>query len=107
MKVLLDEMLPISVRQLLPEHQVMSAAYVGLAGVTNGEMISRAVSDDFDVIVSLDRGIPHQQNLDRYAVGFVLIPHNDIERIRAYAGALSEAVATITPGRVVRIADQS
>lgn len=107
MKVLLDEMLPIGVRQLLPEHQVMSAAYVGLAGVTNGEMISRAVSDGFDVIVSLDRGIPHQQNLDRYAVGFVLIPHNDIERIRAYAGALSEAVATITPGRVVRIADQS
>lgn len=105
MKVLLDEMLPIGVRQLLPEHQVMTAAYVGLAGVSNGEMISRAISDGFDVIVSLDRGIPHQQNLGRYAVGFVLIPHNDIERIRAYAEVLSEAVATITPGRVVRIAD--
>jgi len=105
-KVLLDEMLPIGVRQLLPEYQVMTAAYVGLAGVSNGEMISRAISDGFDVIVSLDRGIPHQQNLDRYAVGFVLIPHNDIERIRAYAEALSEAVATISPVRVVRIADQ-
>ena len=106
MKVLLDEMLPISVRQLLPDHQVMTAAYVGLAGVSNGEMISRAISDGFDVIVSLDRGIPHQQNLDRHAVGFVFIPHNDIDRIRAYADALAEAVATITPGRVVRITDQ-
>ena len=53
MKVLLDEMLPIGVRQLLPEHEVMTAAYVGLAGVSNGEMISRAVSEGFDVIVSL------------------------------------------------------
>ena len=66
MKVLLDEMLPISVRQLLPDHQVMTAAYVGLAGVSNG----------------------------------------DIDRIRAYADELSETVATITPGRVVRITDQ-
>ena len=106
MKVLLDEMLPNGVRQLLPDHQVMTAAYVGLAGVSNGEMISRAVSEGFDVIVSLDRGIPHQQNLDRYAIGFVLIPHNDVERIRPYADALADAVATSTPGHVVRIADQ-
>lgn len=65
MNVLLDEMLPIGVRVLLPEHQVVTAAYAGLAGVPNGEMISRAVEDGFDVIVSLDRGIPHQQNLDQ------------------------------------------
>ncbi len=63
MKVLLDEMLPNGVRQLLPDHQVMTAAYVGLAGVSNGEMISRAVSEGFDVIVSLDRGIRTSRTL--------------------------------------------
>jgi hypothetical protein len=72
-KVLLDEMLPIGVRDFLPQHNVVTAAHAGLAGVSNGEMIRRAVEEGFEVIVSLDRGIPHQQNLDRYGIGFVLI----------------------------------
>jgi hypothetical protein len=39
-KVLLDEMLPIGARELLPGHDVSTAAYAGLAGVPNGELIS-------------------------------------------------------------------
>ena len=66
MKVLLDEMLPIGVRQFLPQHDVVTAAFAGLAGISNGEMIRRAIDGGFDVIVSLDLGIPHQQNLDRH-----------------------------------------
>ena len=103
MKVLLDEMLPIGVRQLLPGHEVVTAAYAGLAGVSNGEMISQAMSKGFDVIVSLDRGIPNQQNLDRYGIGFILIRHNDTDLIRDYAGELLDAIANMTPGLVVRI----
>ncbi len=103
MKVLLDEMLPIGVRQFLPDHQVLTAAYAGLAGISNGEMISRAIDEGFDVIVSLDRGIPHQQHLDQYPIGFVLIPHNDVDLIRPYADDLADAVATIASGRARRI----
>lgn len=65
MKVLLDEMLPIGVRELLPSHDVSTAAYAGLAGLPNGELIDRAVAAGFDVLVSLDRGILYQQNLTR------------------------------------------
>ena len=88
MKVLLDEMLPIGVRELLPSHEVYSAAYAGFAGISNGEMIRRAIGAGFDVIVTLDRGIPRQQNLERSGIGFVLIPHNDLDRIRPYADEL-------------------
>jgi len=64
-KVLLDEMLPISVREFLPSHEVYSAAHAGFSGISNGEMIRRAIEAGFDIIVTLDRGIPHQQNLER------------------------------------------
>lgn len=84
MKVLLDEMLPIGVRELLPEHDVSTAAYAGLAGISNGEMIRRAIAAGFQVIVTLDRGIPYQQNLAREPIGFVLISDNDIDLIRPY-----------------------
>ena len=44
MKVILDEMLPIGLRELLPAHDVVTAAYAGLAGIPNGELISRAIA---------------------------------------------------------------
>lgn len=107
MKVLLDEMLPVGVRELLPSHDVYTAAYVGLAGVSNGELIRRAIDAGFEVVVSLDRGIPHQQNLDQAGIGFVLLPHNDIDRIRSYAANLSEAIEEASRGTVVRVGARS
>lgn len=50
MRVLLDEMLSIGVREFLPSHEVYSAAYAGLAGISNGEMIRRAIDAGFDVL---------------------------------------------------------
>lgn len=104
MKVLLDEMLPIDVRELLPGHDVSTAAYAELAGVPNGELIRRAVAAGFDVIVSLDRGIPQQQNLPRQGIALVLIPNNDVDLIRPYADRLSMAIDAATPGSAVRVA---
>ena len=103
MKVLLDEMLPIGVREFLPSHEVESASHAGLAGISNGEMIRRAIDAGFDVIVTLDRGISHQQNLAQSGVAFVLIPHNDVDRIRRYADDLRRAVDGAAAGLVVRV----
>ncbi len=103
MRVLLDEMLPIGVSELLVGHDVATAAYVGLAGIPNGEMISRAVSAGFDVIVTLDRGIPHQQNLVHHEIGFVLIPDNDVDLIRLYVARLQSAIDEAGSGVVIRI----
>jgi hypothetical protein len=102
-KVLLDEMLPIDVREFLPGHDVYTAGYAGLAGIPNGTMIRRAIDAGFAVIVSLDRGIPHQQDLERLDVGFVLIPHNDIDLIRPYGDKLRAAVDDSSAGRVIRV----
>lgn len=86
-------MLPVGVRDLLPGHDVVTAAYSGLAGISNGDMIVGAIGAGFEVIVTLDRGIPHQQQLARYPTGFVLIDDNDVALIRPYAERLSVAIA--------------
>ncbi len=39
MKVLLDEMLPVGVADLLADHQVTTAKAADYAGLTNGELI--------------------------------------------------------------------
>ncbi len=107
MRVLLDEMLPIGLRDFLPEQDVATAAYVGLAGISNGEMLRRAAGAGFSVIITLDRGIPHQQDLNQYGIGLVLVPHNDLDRIRPYVDALRDAVDRVAPGSVVHVRAQA
>jgi hypothetical protein len=102
-KILLDKMLPIGLSELLAGHEVVTAAYAGFAGLPNGELIRRAVSEGFDVIVTLDRGIPHQQNLAQREVGFVLIPDNDVDLIRPYADQVRAAIEEVRPGTIVRV----
>lgn len=103
MRILLDEMLPIGLQDLLPEHDVATAAYAGLAGISNGEMLRGAIESDFAVVITLDRGIPHQQDLNQHGIGLVLIPHNDVDRIRPYVDALRDAVTRAVPGAVIRV----
>jgi predicted nuclease of predicted toxin-antitoxin system len=63
MRVLLDEHLPHRLRRLLgPAIEVVTIAHLGWKGTRNGALI-RAAEDDFDVFVTMDQGIPHQQNL--------------------------------------------
>lgn len=51
----------------------------GLSGYTNGRLLRR-IEGDFDVFVTIDKSIQHQQNLAAHDVSFVLlrVPSNDI-----------------------------
>ncbi len=62
MRVLLDECLPERLTRELPGHQVWTAREAGLAGKKNGELLDLAAAQ-FDVLVTLDRSMPSQQNI--------------------------------------------
>jgi hypothetical protein len=91
-KVLLDEMLPIGVRDLLPEHEVVTASYAGLSGISNGAMIDGAVTADFEVIVTLDRGIPHHQNLGHRRAHIEIKPTDDTRSRRLNVYGMSSSM---------------
>lgn len=63
MRILLDENLDWRLRRSLPGHDVESVPLIGWAGMKNGKLLSRAIEAGFEVFVTMDRGIPHQQNL--------------------------------------------
>ncbi len=63
MHVLLDEMLDRCLKRLLAEeHEVLTVRDRGWGAKTNGELLELA-QQEFDVLVTADRGIPDQQNL--------------------------------------------
>ena len=63
MKVLFDHGTPAPLRRHLGEHTVDRSAEKEWELLENGELISRAEEDGYEVIVTTDQNMRHQQNL--------------------------------------------
>lgn len=103
MKVLLDEMLPAAVAELLPEEDVTTARAAGYGGLSNGELIRRATDDGFDVLLTADRNLPAQQNIEASGLGLVLIRGSRMIDILPQTAQLKAALGRVTKGAVIRI----
>src|SRR4051812_10381901 len=66
----------------------------GLAGKRNGELLTLAEAAGFDVLLTVDKGLPHQQNLsDRVISLLVVRAHsNEIEDLLPHVPACLEAL---------------
>ncbi len=64
MRLLLDECLPVELAAHLPGHEVQTARQMGWLGIKNGRLLKLiAESGQFDAFVTVDRNLPHQQNV--------------------------------------------
>ena len=100
MRVLLDECVPRALRGELPGYEVKTIAEAGWAGVKNGELLRRAVEADFQVFVTMDKGIPHQQNLRVFTIAIVrLAAHtNRLADTRPLMPLLLKSLNAVQPG---------
>jgi len=106
MKALLDENMPKAlVRLLAPEIEARTVQQEGWAGRKNGSLLTVA-SASFDMLLTTDRGIPHQQNLSRYDIGIVLLEvrSNRIEDVAPLVPALKAHLGSVSPGVLLRVA---
>jgi hypothetical protein len=71
LKVLLDENIPHDLRQYLRHHETFTAVYLGWAGLKNGQLLAAAEREGFDVMVTGDLSLTHQQNLVGRRIGIV------------------------------------
>jgi predicted nuclease of predicted toxin-antitoxin system len=105
MRVLLDECLPERLQSELPDHQVRTAREAGLAGKKNGLLIELA-SAQFDVLVTVDRGLPDQQSTHTGStLGIIVIEtrSNSFDSLVPSLPQLRQAIAVVTPGQVLRV----
>lgn len=73
MRLLLDENLDWRLRRDLPGHQVESVPLIGWAGIENGELLAKAVDARFDVLVTMDSNMAHQQNIANYPIAVIAL----------------------------------
>ena len=105
MKVLLDENLPHELRGELSGHDIFTVQYLGWSGLKNGILLAQAAASGFDVLVTMDSGVPYQQNLAALPVAVIVLSavSNDIDDLRPLIPNLLEALKSLTPRTAVRI----
>ena len=104
MRLLLDECVPKRLRRELHGHEVRTVREAGWAGLKNGALL-RAADGLFEVLLTVDQGVQHQQNLLGFRIGVVIIvaPSNDIDDLRPLLPGVVEALGQIQPGQVIRV----
>lgn len=100
-RVLLDENLPHRLRLLLPNHNVITVAFQGWVGISNGDLISAAEQAGFDVMVTADQGISYQQNLAGRRLALVVLSTNRRSLVIEHAERIETAIAEIEAGGFV------
>jgi predicted nuclease of predicted toxin-antitoxin system len=105
MKILIDECLPRKFKESLPIHDCKTVPEAGLAGKENGELLSIAENQGFDVFLMIDAGVEYQQNLTgrRIAVLVIRARSNRLSDLLPRAEECVAALRTIKPGQIVRI----
>ena len=90
MRLLLDENLDWRLRRDLLDHQVESVPLIGWAGIENGELLRKAVEAGFDVLVTMDSNMVHQQNMAKYPIAVIALraPSNRLVDTRPLMPAL-------------------
>jgi hypothetical protein len=82
---------------------------MGWAGKKNGALLDLAISEQFDVLITADKNIEHQQNFaGRKIALLVLGAHSTkIKDLLPLLPAARTALDRLQPGTVVRVAAKS
>jgi hypothetical protein len=89
---------------LLSGHEVRTVAAVGWSGIENGELL-RLAAEHFDVLITADSNLEHQQNLRTLPLSVVVLvaSTNRLESLVPLVPELLELLKAPPPHRLVRI----
>ena len=104
MRLLLDESVPRRLGQSLPTHVVRTVADLGWSGIKNGELLDRA-ANQFDVLITVDKNLEHQQNLETLPIAVVVLyaQSNELRYLLPLIPKLQEVLANLLPRALVRV----
>lgn len=98
MKVLFDQNVPRNLRSHLIGHDVATAANMGWELLKNGDLLAAAESKKFEVLVTGDRSLEHQQNFAGRNIAIVVLTRNNWPLVKPHVTKVIEAVATSFAG---------
>jgi len=101
MRILLDEGVNPRLRLAFPGDEVQTVAEMDWRSFKNGQLL-REATPFFDVFVTLDRGLQHQNPVGKHSVGVVVLMTvlNDLATYRPHFAAIRDGVRRTKPEQV-------
>jgi hypothetical protein len=97
-KILLDENLDRRLRGNLGSHEVFTVRYLGWHGLKNGQLLRVAEEAAFDVLLTGDRSLYHEQNLFGRRLAIVELSSVEWRIIGKQLAVIVAAIEKATPG---------
>ncbi|HXG64635.1 MAG TPA: DUF5615 family PIN-like protein [Blastocatellia bacterium] len=104
MRVLLDECVTRKLKMDFIGHEVHTVEEAGMKGLKNGQLL-RSASGLYDVLVTVDKSIPYQQNLASFNIAILILSakKNTYDALHPLMPQALDALKQIKPGDVVSI----
>jgi predicted nuclease of predicted toxin-antitoxin system len=103
MRILFDNGTPRGLAALLAGHTVEEARLHGWEELENGELIEVAEKEGFELMVTTDKNIRYQQNLEARKIALVVLEHSQWPMMKLVAAAIAAAVNSAKPGSYVEV----
>jgi hypothetical protein len=107
LKVLFDECTPKPLKHALGPHYVITAQQLGWAGMRNGTLLSAAEGEEFDVVVTCDKNMFHQQEIADRPLAVVELPSNRLGELLLLSRVIRDTITAAKPGNYYRITTNS
>jgi hypothetical protein len=102
--ILFDHGTPKGLVRALFGHTVHTAQSRGWDTLSNGALLNAAEAAGFELLLTTDRRIRHQQNLQGRRVALVVLTGTTRwSLVRQHAGRIAAAVASATPGSYAEV----
>jgi hypothetical protein len=101
--ILLDNNVPRGLARALAGHVVTEARERGWATLKNGELLRVAEEAGFDVLLTADKGIRYQQNLEGRKIALVVLAQLRWGLVRGMLTEIAAAVNAATPGSLSEV----
>ena len=104
MKLLLDKCVTRHLKRDLIGHEAKTVAEAGFRGLENGDLL-RAASGKYEVLITVDRNLRHQQKIRDLQIAVLVIEANGIKYsdVKPLIPKVLLALETIKAGDVVSI----
>ena len=105
MRILLDECVDEELRHCFGAHHCQTCRYAGLKGLTNDRLLAAAEQAGFDVPITVDQNLPHQQSLQGRAISIVVLQARTttFDDLVALIPDALDALEIMKPGDIIRI----
>ena len=103
MQVLFDQGTPVPLRRYLAPHAVATVFEKGWSTLQNGELLSTAEREGFEVLVTTDQNLKYQQNLRERRLAIVVLMTTSWPRIERKVNHVVAALNSVKPGDYIEV----